>query len=202
MCLSMSFVRMTAPTAAGLLGLVGVVLSGGCANPEGPRAEESSARNAYPSEPYGEAVGAVLRDETFVTAEGDTLSFSQIHGEPSNRLLLLTTSAGWCSACIEEQPKLQQFHESYAADGLFVMVALFEDENFAPADAAFAARWKADHGLTCTVVADPEFELAAYYPDPNATPVTMVVDLHTMTILRISSGLDESALRAIIRARL
>jgi hypothetical protein len=81
------------------------------------------------------------------------------------------------------------------------MVAVFEDRDYQPATPALAGEWQEEHGLTFPVVADPDFLLADYY-DTALTPMNMIVDVNTMSILRISTGWDPSAITAIIEARL
>ena len=145
------------------------------------------------------------------TSKADSLSFSTATGEPfgladifadsDKTLLLLSTAAGWCTACIEEQGALEELSTTHGPAGLEVMVSLFEDRDYQPATPALAAQWQQDHGLTFPVVVDPDFVLAAYY-DSALTPMNMLVDVNTMTILRVSTGWDPSAITAIIEARL
>ena len=81
------------------------------------------------------------------------------------------------------------------------MVALFQDADFRPADAQYAANWRDQYGLSFFVVADPQFVLGAYY-DERLTPMLMLVDLNTMEIIRVTTGWDASTTEAIIQARL
>lgn len=168
----------------------------GTGGPGGP-----SDRSSYPEGPYGTARGDVLEDLAFVDPEGDALSLGSIFADENNRLLLLSTAAGWCTACIEEQGALEDLHAAHGAGGLVVLVALFEDSDFQPADATLAAAWKQEHELSFDVVADPEFQLDAYY-DASLTPMNMMVDLDTMEILVISTGWEPSTVESIIEARL
>ena len=160
----------------------------------------SFARDAYPS-CYGKSEGELLENLTFVNTVGDPFSLNDIYEDPSNKVLLVTTSAGWCTACIEEQPVLQELHETYGGDGLAVLVTLFEDRNFAVATAELAKEWKENFKLSFNVVADPDFLFESYY-DASLTPMTMLVDLDTMEIIRISTGFDRSSVEAIIKSRL
>ena len=162
--------------------------------------QETSDRSEYPS-CYGTEENQIIADLSFILPDGESFSFSDIHTDPQNQLLLLTTSAGWCTACIEEQPALQDLHDQYSADGLVVMVALFQYADFRPADAQYAANWRDQYGLSFFVVADPQFVLGAYY-DERLTPMLMLVDLNTMEIIRVTTGWDASTTEAIIQARL
>lgn len=158
-------------------------------------------RGEFPTGPYGTAEGSTLDDLVFVTGDGQSLSIRDIHADPDNRLLIVLTSAGWCTACIEEQPALEDLHQRFGGQGLFILLTLFEDKNFLPADEALVRDWVRRYGVNFAVVADPEFILKDYY-DERQTPMNMIVDLSSMRIERIFTGSDPAALENIINARL
>jgi thiol-disulfide isomerase/thioredoxin len=160
-----------------------------------------SDRSAYPAGPYGATQGDVIEALSFTTADGGDYGLADIFADPDTSLLLLSTAAGWCTACIEEQGALEELATTHGPAGLAVMVAVFEDRDYLPATPELAGAWQEEHGLTFPVVADPDFVLSAYY-DSALTPMNMIVDVNTMTILRISTGWDPSAITAIIEARL
>ncbi|MSP74272.1 MAG: TlpA family protein disulfide reductase [Myxococcales bacterium] len=164
-------------------------------------AQACEGRSDYPVGPYGKAEGAVLEDLTLKSGDGAPFRLSSLHQDCGRRLLLVSTSAGWCTACIEEQPKLQALHEQYAAAGLVVMVAFFEDANFEPAKLRNVQDWKERYGLDFPVLLDEAFVFGDYY-DRESTPMTMLVELETMTILRIMNGFDESTVRSLITQKL
>jgi len=155
----------------------------------------------YPAGPYGLAEGDIIQDLAFVLPDGGELRLSDIRNVPGAKLLMVSTSAGWCTACIEEQPKLQNFYEVYGPDGLQVMVSLFEDINYNPATEGLAKQWKAQYDLDIWIVADPDFVWDAYY-DSSLTPMNMIVRLEDMIILYLKTGFDESTVEAIINASL
>jgi thiol-disulfide isomerase/thioredoxin len=159
-------------------------------------------RNAYPEGPYGIEEGEIMDSLTFLDPSNDetgTLSFEDLFLNPDNQLILLTTSAGWCTACIEEQPVLTELFETYGPDGLVVMVILFEDGDFIPAYTEFAAQWKTQYELDFYVVADPDFQMGDYY-DRSLTPHIMLIDINQMEIVKTSSGFDRSLYEALIQA--
>lgn len=159
-------------------------------------------RGAYPTANIGKAEGMILENLSFpVDDMGGTLSLADIYGDTANRVMLVSTSAGWCSACIEEQPKLAALYEEYREAGLYILITLFEDAQFGPADIRLARNWKSRYELPFTVVADPDFQFGDYY-DRNATPMTMLVDIDQMLILKIATGFNETEVRAIIEAAL
>lgn len=170
----------------------------------GPAADDDDKigdRSSYPSGPYGESEGSVIADLSFAAPDGASITLADLHADPEVKVILLATAAGWCTACIEEQSALQDLFDRYGARGLRVLVTLFEDRDFQPADAALAAAWKEEHALTFDVVADATFQLGAFY-DSSLTPMNMLVDVDGMEILRITTGWDPDVIEGIIGARL
>lgn len=158
-------------------------------------------RGAYPAGPYGTAEGALIEPLAFTLSDGTPRTLEDVWSNESNRLLLLVTASGWCTSCREHQPQLESLHDEWAPKGLAVMEAIFETSDFQPADVALASSWKRQYALTFDVVADPTFLLGRYY-DRMVTPMTMLVDVGEMKILRITTGSDPSATEALIQARL
>ncbi len=158
-------------------------------------------RAGYPAGPYGEGEGDVIANLAFTDAEGAPLDLAALHAPCANRLLLVSTSAGWCTACREEQPKLRQLHQDFRGDGLVVMVAYFEDDNYEPGTVELAAGWRDRYDLSFPVVLDASFAFGDYY-DRELTPMTMLVDLETMEIVKIMTGYDDSVVRSLLGARL
>lgn len=157
-------------------------------------------REGYPR-CYGTAEGTIIDNLEFVDGDDTPFTLANVYRDGHNRLLLINSSAGWCTACIEEQPALAALHDEYADDGLFVLVAVYENAEFAPANANLAARWKAQYGLPFAVVADPDFVLGGFY-DRTLTPMNMLVDVDTMQIVKITTGYDARLVEAIIQASL
>ncbi|MDX9722381.1 MAG: redoxin domain-containing protein [Myxococcota bacterium] len=162
---------------------------------------DTAPREGYPDGPYGTEEGSVIANLSFTDSEGATLSFQDLYANPQHRLLLLSTAAGWCSACIEEQPSLQERYLQHRAAGLQVMVAFFENADYAPASVEDAASWKSRHKVGFHVVADGEFQMGAYY-DRNLTPLNMLIDVSNMTILWSGTGWDPTTVDAIIANKL
>ena len=162
--------------------------------------QEAGVANPYPTENIGKGEGLILENLSFpVDNDGNTFSIKDIYDDADNRVLLVSTSAGWCSACIEEQPKLAALYNEYEERGLFILITLFENAEFGPADINLARSWKRRYDLPFEVVADPAFQFGDYY-DRNATPMTMLVDLDNMLILKIATGFNETEVRGIIEA--
>lgn len=177
-----------------------LVLVVGCST-EGGADGTDLPRDTFPAGPYGRGEGEVLRNHVFVTPQDAPLSLQELRADESATVLLLVTAAGWCTACLEEQPALQQLFVEREDAGLRVMVTVFEDSEFAPAKAADAAEWQEDHGLGFPVVADPEFQLRDYY-DSSLTPMNMLVRLGPMTIERVTTGWDPVLIESLVGALL
>lgn len=173
----------------------------GCTGNTAEVTGERTPREGYPSGPFGVDVKSAVADLTFVTPDGGSFGLSSDVYQPGARVLLLATGAEWCTACREEAPKLQALKNEYGAQGLDVVVALFEDAEFNPAGASHAARWISQYKVDYAVVADPEFQLKDFY-DPQLTPLVMVVDVATMKIQYKSTGFREVDVRATIEALL
>jgi thiol-disulfide isomerase/thioredoxin len=187
-------------TLSSLLPLSGCLKEGEGPQPSVPSV---SARITYPEGPYGVGVGDVISDLSFVSPEGESRSLSDLYRDPRKRLLLITTSAEWCTACIKEQPQLQALHERYADRGLGVVVTLFQDSDFEPATPELAAEWRERYELGFDVFADPQTPstFSPYY-DVSLTPMVMLVDVETMTIRYLTQGFDEDAVVAQLEASL
>ena len=164
------------------------------------------SRADFPSGPFGVEICSVIDNLSFTLGDETKISFQDMRSDPTRRLLLISTSAGWCTACIEEQPALEALYDERQDQGLEVMVALFQDASYAPATPLLAERWKEQYDLDLTVVADPDigsgdvkFALSPYY-NTALTPMNMLIDLESMTILEIILGWDENRMTSIIDA--
>lgn len=158
---------------------------------------------AYPSEPYGTALGRVIQPLEFINSDQSVFNTTSIYEDLSKKLLLVTTSAEWCTACIKEQPTLQSMYEEYKDAGLEIMVSLFQDRDFEPATAELAQRWIDKYNLDFIVVADPTdpSKFSPYY-DVSLTPMVMLIDLQNMSINYLTQGFDEDQVRGLIEAGL
>lgn len=176
----------------------------GCADEEAAACGAVTAvpRTTYPAAPYGTAAGSTLANLSFADPNGTaTIDLQSLRASGDKRLLMVITSAGWCSACIEEQPELNRLYDTYKDCGLEVLLTVFEDDQTNPATPALAAQWKSSYGNTFPVVADAPFVLKDYY-DESYTPMVMFVDLETMEILSIATGQVDAATEAFIRQQL
>lgn len=176
----------------------------GCADEEAAACGALTAvpRPAYPAAPYGTAAGTTLANLSFADPNGTaTVDLQSLRASGDKRLLMVITSAGWCSACIEEQPELNRLYDTYKDCGLEVLLTVFEDDQTSPATPALAAQWKSSYNNTFPVVADAPFVLKDYYDD-SYTPMVMFVDLETMEILSIATGQVDQSTEGFIQQQL
>ena len=159
------------------------------------------SRDVYPAAPYGKDETSVIDNLAFKNTDETEFKLEEIFADEGNKLLLISTSAGWCTSCIEEQKKLQARHDQFSDKGLYILLATFEDAGQQPATPEYAKEWQERFNLSYKVVADEPFLFQEYY-DRDATPMVMLVDVDTMQILKIMTGFDESVVDAIIDAKL
>lgn len=189
-------IRKLAPLA--LLALLAACGSSSSKDGAGPLTD----RTVYPAAPYGLTEDSILENLIFANPDGSPFSLdANVFKDTHNRVLLMNTTAGWCSACIEEQPKLKALFEDLNPKGLMMVSAIFEDAEYGPATGQQATDWKERYSLPFPVVTDAPFVLSAYY-DETQTPLMMVVDVDTMEIKLITTGFDEQLIRAQIESNL
>jgi thiol-disulfide isomerase/thioredoxin len=156
-------------------------------------------RLTYPEAPYGEGVDTVIAPLSFVDHNGEPLGLEDLYKDSNTQLLLVTTSAEWCTACIKEQPKLEKIYQDYKEMGLEILVVLFEDGDFEPAEVEVAERWRERYDLSFPVVADSASPstFSPYY-DVNLTPMVMLVEVNQMKIKYLTQGFDEEQVLSLI----
>lgn len=162
---------------------------------------DPAAFDSYPAGPFGTTEGAVLEEFTFQQADGTPVTLSDLRGDGDKRLLMVTTSSWWCTACIDEQPTLKELYAEWAPKGLEMVVTLFEEADYSVITLAGVQKWKDEFATTFPVVADPDFQFEPFY-DATFTPMVMFVDLCTMEILSIRTGFDRSLVETTLAARL
>ena len=168
----------------------------------------TSTWTPYPAGPYGTTRGATIENLAFLgwkhpdlagydPAQFETVKLSDFYdpdGHTGVKLLAINASAVWCGVCRRE------YQEMHSADvygtlrplGLEILGTLFQDNAYYPAQPQDLKNWGklSTHAVTFPLVLDPGFKVGAYF-DSDATPLNMLIDVRTMTIVQITMGISD-----------
>jgi len=130
-------------------------------------------------------------------AKFETVRLSDFYdpdGHTGVKLLAVNASAVWCSVCRREYEDMHSndVYGSLHPLGLEILGTLFEDTNSYPAQPKDLKNWAglSTHGVKFPFVLDPGFKLGAYF-DSDATPLNMLIDVRTMTIVQVTMGISD-----------
>jgi hypothetical protein len=161
-------------------------------------------RAEYPAAPYGSRTGAVIENFRFLgwhspkassydTTKLEAVNLGQFYdptGERGVKLLVMTSTAVWCSACKQEYKDMAANVATYEAKGVRFLGALFQDASMPspkPSKPSDLVLWAKTFDVTFPFVLDPDLKLGSFF-DVEATPMEMIVDAKTMEILGITEG--------------
>ena len=163
----------------------------------------------YPAGPYGMGVDATLEDFAFlgwrdpVASNYDINKFEQVRlsefynpdGRTNVKLIWINAAAVWCSVCRAEMTDVRsnQIHATLGPKGVQMIVTLFEDNNYGPAQPMDLFRWgNANVGFSIDfpLVLDPGFKMGAFFTS-DATPLNMLVDARTMKVIDATMGYSQ-----------
>ncbi|HET7541931.1 MAG TPA: hypothetical protein VFK05_18785 [Polyangiaceae bacterium] len=162
----------------------------------------------YPAGPYGTSRGAIIENLSFLgwkrpdlsgydTSKFETIKLSDFYdpdGRTGVKLLAINASAVWCSVCRREYLEMKS-NDTYATLrplGLEILGTLFEDNASFPAQPSDLKTWSgpSTFAVKFPMALDPGFKLGAYF-DSDATPLNMLIDVRTMTIVQITMGISD-----------
>lgn len=132
-----------------------------------------------PGAPYGTSLGSNFRPFTLERCDGTPFEFyGEAEGFCDARLTVVAIAAGWCGPCrIEAQQMQERLVEAYEPQGVRIIVAIIQDNDYREADADFCQGWVDQYGLTNPVVIDPAQETRIYFPTNDmALPAAVIVD--------------------------
>lgn len=158
-----------------------------------------------PGEPYGTSQGSHFLPFTLPSCtDGSPYAFyGEAEGFCEARFTVLTMAAGWCGPCrVEAQQMQERLVEAYANQGVRVIVAVIQDNDYRAPSIEFCRGWIAQYGLTNPVVLDARQETQIYFP-AGSLPATVIVDSRGVIRHReygVSTGLE--TIRAALEALL
>jgi hypothetical protein len=180
-----------------------LLASGGCSAPE------------YPDGPFGTEEGDTIANACFqgfrnptqvshVQSSLTTIAFSDYYdptGSKGISLVLIDTSAVWCSACRTEHETLSAKNDQYSPRGLRILSTLFQDAQRDPATLSDLSTWVETFSSDYAMALDPDYQLGAY-ASADTAPLNLVVDARTMKIEKKFLGDQASVLWPFIDATL
>ena len=175
-------------------------------NPGPGIAGDFSPAQAYPAGPYGHGLGAVIENLEFlgwrdpVGANYDPEALEPVHlgdfYDPTGthtELLVLNASAVWCVVCQGEMRDMNSSgtYQKFKDRKVEVLGTLFEDAQSNPAKPSDLSLWgsSAARAIAFPLVLDPGLKMGIYFTS-DATPLNIVIDARTMTIIDVMMGYD------------
>lgn len=133
-----------------------------------------------PGEVSAPEVGKRAPDFELDTLEGQSVTLSQLQGQP----VLLNFWATWCGPCVHEMPFLQQVYQDWPEEEL---VLLGVNIGESPSQ---AAQFMQSNGLSFTVLLDSQTAVAEEY-NIKYIPTTFLIDREGI-ILEVKVGSFQS----------
>jgi hypothetical protein len=173
--------------------------------------EKPTATGAYPKGPYGTREGDVIEDHCFSgwrdpkaasydPGELSQICFSDFHGDPDARLLLVESCAIWCAACRTEyggdgaaRPSLGDRLAQRKSEGFRILGTIFQNVQSKPATPADAAAWAKVYSIDFPFAVDSDDHLARFASSAVA-PFNVLVDARTMKVVLELEGDEPSIL--------
>lgn len=163
---------------------------------------------AYPPGPYGYGVGAVIANMEFVgwhdpvAANYDVNLLERVSlGDfydptgTTTELIVINAAAVWCSVCKAEMRDMLKSgtYEEFRARKTQVLGTLFEDSAGDPATPNDLYIWgsSSSRAIAFPLVLDPALKMGRYFTS-DATPLNLVIDARTMTIIESMMGYDST----------
>ncbi|HEV8549588.1 MAG TPA: hypothetical protein VGQ57_11185 [Polyangiaceae bacterium] len=163
-------------------------------------------QQSYPPGPYGHGLGAVIENLEFIGwrdpagASYDVNQFEHVRlgdfYDPTGaqtELLVLNASAVWCVVCQSEarDMKTNDTYQAFHARKVQMLTTLFEDQESNPAKPSDLVLWGSSkqREIDFPLVLDPALKMGIYFTS-DATPLNLVIDARTMTIIDVMMGYD------------
>jgi len=149
-----------------------------------PDSGETPPACSAPSDGFATSEGSNFTPFTLQLCDGSDFEFyGEDEGFCDASYTVVSIAAGWCGPCRAEAMVMRQLVEDYADDGVRVVVAIVQDNEYAAPDLAFCEGWVDQYGLTNPVMIDPTQETQIYFPG-NSLPATLIVDSEGVIVHR------------------
>ncbi|MGE0321688.1 MAG: TlpA disulfide reductase family protein [Polyangiaceae bacterium] len=171
----------------------------------------------YPEGPYGTELHSVLPNYRFKgwsnpqaveydVEQMETVQLSDFYdpdGSKNIKILLINSSAQWCSPCKQEYShfKTKGTFAEYREKGVMFLGSLMENNNYDPPVPANGAAWVKSFEVAFPFVVDTSFKLGGLF-SIDAIPNNTLVNAKTMEIIQLLPGGDTAGLLAAIDAQL
>lgn len=117
-------------------------------------------------EPTGDEVGDVLEDFALVDQHGETVHLHDF----CDRTVLLATAGMWCGWCQDLAAEHEDWVQTWADDGFFVITLLHEDIDGQDPTVENLVEWADAFGLSTPVLADPGAEVTSRFLPSRGSP--------------------------------
>lgn len=172
-----------------------------------PSVDTTPVVDDYPPGPYGgDYLDIADPDLSFYDPWADSdIYLRDYYGNPDIKVILISSAAGWCTACMYEAWDLVETYDTYQPKGLEIIYTLFEDVDGLPmwedahrraSDMALMNDWHDNAGIyiglpkrviNYPLFVDIGYKLGEYY-DKEATPFTIMVRTSDMRIVYRAVG--------------
>jgi len=174
----------------------------------------------YPEGPYGTDYLDITKNLSFFEPwMGVEYHLSDYYQSPTVKALVISSAAGWCTACQYEAWDLVEVYNEYKQYGLEVLYTLYEDNKGKPLwqdgapfeeldkDLTFLTLWKQSLGAgidletreaNYPVLVDRGFVMEEYY-NQGATPLTLIVRTRDMRIIYRQIGYNPGSIETVVK---
>ena len=168
---------------------------------EEPPVEDPNVRSSYPEGPFGTMVGEVMENHSMVDPDGQPMTLSDLRADASVKIILIFSTVTYCRGCQAKTAELTALQNELGEQGLLPVVTLYENNDYAPASAPDALRYKNMLNLTFPVIADGADVFQRYFAE-RGHPMILVLNAEDMTILYKRVHWRRDDVEAVIREHL
>jgi hypothetical protein len=167
--------------------------------------EETCGKDIYPCPPYGTKQYQIAKDVPFLPANQAAEDITDIDGinyfhyfyklkDQGYKLLLITTTTGWCDECKDQMAVFPAIYNQYGAGSVDPRVAFLivvtETAAMEVADSAYATWYSGEYNLdNIAPVTNDSNNIFILYMNSIAYPNNIFIDLEKMQIIAYATAL-------------